>query len=128
MQRVTNGMISSRMISGVRTRWIQVRRSGGMGVKKDFRIEVFFFEFRTPCLSRATTRCLTHFEYTNTYQEQDGIRSDVFKTFSPFSNAATMAKSLFFGLAVPVGLFFAITSAQKSQDKEWYPKRDAKYL
>jgi hypothetical protein len=43
MQRVTNGMISSRMISGVRTRWIQVRRSGGMGVKKDFRIEVFFF-------------------------------------------------------------------------------------
>ncbi len=61
-------------------------------------------------------------------QEQDGIRSDVFKTFSPFSNAGTMAKALFFGLAVPVGLFFAITSAQKSQDKEWYPKRDAKYL
>ena len=78
-------------------------------------------------LVRRNARAVAHAK--NVYQqEQDGIRSDVFKTFSPFSNAGTMAKALFFGLAVPVGLFFAITSAQKSQDKEWYPKRDAKYL
>ena len=38
MQRLGVGMMSARV--GARTRWIQVRRSGGMGVKKDFRIEV----------------------------------------------------------------------------------------
>eukprot|EP00939_MAST-03C_sp_MAST-3C-sp1_P004254 g4254.t1 len=77
---------------------IQTRNSGGMGVKKDFRIE-----------------------------EQDGLRSDVFKVYNPFK-LGTFVKTAVWGLIVPVGLFFAITSHQKSQDASWYPKRDAKYL
>ena len=47
MQRVSVGMMSSRVTAAARTRWIQVRRSGGMGVKKDFRIEVSSFRFET---------------------------------------------------------------------------------
>ena len=69
-----------------------------MGVKKDFRIE-----------------------------EQDGLRSDVFKTYNPF-DFGTFVKTAIFGVVIPVGLFFGITSHQRSQDASWYPKRKAEYL
>ena len=54
MQRLGVGMMSSRV--GARTRWIQVRRSGGMGVKKDFRIEVRFSICRSSKRARGRSR------------------------------------------------------------------------
>ena len=83
---------------GARTR-IQVRRSG-YGCKEGFSYRGTFLN-----VARRTLLSLTI--------STTGTRwncSDVFKTFSPFSNAGTMAKALFFGLAVPVGLF-AITGS-----------------
>ena len=55
----------------------------------------------------------------------DGIRSDVFKTFSPFSNAGTMAKALFSGLAVPVGLS-SLSLRLKNHGTRCTPEEDAK--
>lgn len=59
-----------------------VRRGGGRGVKKDFRIE-----------------------------EQDGLRSDVYKTFDIF-DPKTFVKVAFFGFIVPVGLYFGCKAQQ----------------
>ena len=59
MQRLSVGMMSSRVTAAARTRWIQVRRSGGMGVKKDFRIEVGFLFQRSNARARSLTRNIT---------------------------------------------------------------------